>query len=118
MTLKHNTLAFGVLAAAFAASALYHLYRSTLKVPEHAAFLGLSALVLTDKRWAWGIFCALVVALLWLGVLWYYPVVVPARIEAGAPGRPQHEQGVIYGIILRLAPVFPRDLVYVLDVPT
>ena len=98
MILKQNTLTLGVLAAAFAISALYQLYRATLmELPEYdaftastavayAAFVGVSALVLTDRRWAWGIVSALVFAMLSLSVLWYYPVVVPARIEAGAMG--------------------------------
>jgi hypothetical protein len=67
MTIRHHVLAFGVLAAAFAASALCQLYRSMLmEVPEYdaftvttavayaalaayAAFVGVSALVLTDR---------------------------------------------------------------------
>jgi hypothetical protein len=98
MTIKHHVLAFGVLAAAFAASALFQLYRSMLmEVPEYdaftvttafayATFVGVSALVLTDRLWAWWLVSALVLALLSVGVFWYYPVVVPARIEAGAMG--------------------------------
>ena len=64
MILKQSTVTFGVLAAAFAISALYQLYRAALmEVPEYDAFtpatgaaylgfIGISALVLTDRRWA------------------------------------------------------------------
>jgi len=57
-------VAFGVLLAAFVISALYQLYRVTLmEVPEYdaftvatgvayLAFVGISALVLTGRRWA------------------------------------------------------------------
>ena len=81
-------MTFSVLAAAFAISALYQLYRAALmEVPEYdaftpatgvayLAFIGISALVLTDRRWAWWVVSALVLA---LGVLWYYPVVAAAR---------------------------------------
>lgn len=91
MILKQSTVTFGVLAAAFAISALYQLYRAALmEVPEYDAFtpatgaaylgfIGISALVLTDRRWAWWVVSALVLALLALGVLWYYPVVATAR---------------------------------------
>jgi uncharacterized membrane protein YgdD (TMEM256/DUF423 family) len=91
LILKQSTVTFGVLAAAFAISALYQLYRVALmEVPEYdvftpatgAAFLGsigISALVLTDRRWAWWVVSALVLDLLALGVLWYYPVVATAR---------------------------------------
>jgi hypothetical protein len=86
LILKQSTVTFGVLAAAFAISALYQLYWAALmEVPEYDAFtpatgaaflgfIGISALVLTDRRWAWWVVPALV-----LGVLWYYPVVATAR---------------------------------------
>jgi hypothetical protein len=110
MILKHSTVTFGVLVAAFAISALYQLYRATLmQVPEYdafttatgaayLAFVGISTLVLTSRRWA---VSALVLALLSLGVLWYYPVVVPAKIEAGAMGFVGWLEGSLYmGLLL------------------
>ena len=95
MILKQNTLTFGILAAAFVCSALYQLFRSMLmEVPKHdaftvttgiayAVFVVISALVLTDRRWAWWVVLVFVFALLALGTLWYHPVVTVTRIEAG-----------------------------------
>jgi hypothetical protein len=115
MALKHHIVAFWTLAAAFVISALYQLYRSALmEVPEYdaftlttgivyAAFIGVSALVLTDRRWAWWIVSVLVLLLLSLGVFWYYPVVVPARIEAGAMGLVGWLEGTIYMGLLFVA---------------
>ena len=115
MTIRHHVPAFGVLAAAFAASALYQLYRSMLmEVPEYdaftvttavayAAFVGVSALVLTDRLSAWWSFSALVLVLLSLGVLWYYPVVAPARIEAGAMGLIEWFEASVYMGLLFVA---------------
>ena len=82
-------MTFGVLAAAFAVSALYQLYRAMLmEIPEDAftlttgviyvALVGVSALVLTDRRWAWWIVWTFVLFLLSVGVF-YYPVVATAR---------------------------------------
>src|SRR5215203_7058200 len=108
MAVKHHIVAFWTLTAAFVISAFYQLYRSALmEVPEYdaftpttgivyAAFIGVSALVLTDRRWAWWIVSVLVVLLLLLGVFWYYPVVVPARIEAGAMGQVGWLEGSVY----------------------
>jgi hypothetical protein len=115
MALKHHIVAFWTLAAAFVISAVYQLYRSALmEVPEYdaftlttgnvyAAFIGVSALVLTDRRWAWWIVSVLVLLLLSLGVFWYYPVVVPARIEAGAMGPVGWLEGTIYMGLLFVA---------------
>ena len=115
MALKHHVVAFWTLAAAFVISALYQLYKSALmEVPEYdaftlttgivyAAFIGVSALVLTDRRWAWWIVSVLVLLLLLLGVFWYYPVVVPARIEAGAMGLVGWLEGTIYMGLLFVA---------------
>ena len=95
MILKHNTLTFGILAAAFVVSALYQLFRSmVMEVPKYdaftlttgmtyAVFVGISALVLTDRRWAWRVVLVFVFALLAAGTLWYHPVVTVTRIEAG-----------------------------------
>ncbi|MBA2345674.1 MAG: hypothetical protein H0V83_11400 [Rubrobacter sp.] len=97
MKLKQNTLTFGILAAAFVFSAAYQLYRATLmQVPDdaftvgtgfaYAIFVGISALVLTDRRWAWWMISAFVLVLVAVGAFWYFPVVAVARIEAGAMG--------------------------------
>ncbi len=80
MTLKHGPVAFGVLTAALAISALYELYRATVvrEVPEfdvfnplaglfYVACVGVSALILTDERWAWWVVSILVLALFSLG---------------------------------------------------
>jgi hypothetical protein len=115
MALKNHVVAFWTLAAAFVISALYQLYRSALmEVPEYdaftlttgivyAAFIGVSALVLTGRRWAWWIVSVLVLLLVLLGVFWYYPVVVPARIEAGAMGLVGWLEGTIYMGLLFVA---------------
>ena len=98
MSLKHHIVAFWTLAAAFVISAVYQLYRSAfMEVAQYDAFtlttgivyaslIGVSALVLTSRRWAWWVVSGLVLLLVLVGVFWYYPVVVPARIEAGAMG--------------------------------
>jgi hypothetical protein len=98
MSLKHHIVAFWTLAAAFMISAVYQLYRSAfMEIPQYDAFtlttavvyaslIGVSALVLTNRRWAWWVVSVLVLLLVLVGVFWYYPVVVPARIEAGAMG--------------------------------
>ena len=89
-TLRQSTATFGILASAFAISALYQAYRGTImEIPDdaftpttvliYAAFVGVSALVLTDKRWAWGLVSALVLFFLGLGPFYYYPVVATAR---------------------------------------
>jgi hypothetical protein len=98
MSLKHHIVAFWTLAAAFVISAVYQLYRSAfMEIPQYDAFtlttavvyaslIGVSALVLTNRRWAWWVVSVLVLLLVLVGVFWYSPVVVPARIEAGAMG--------------------------------
>ena len=52
----------------------------------YLALVGISALVLTDKRWAWWVVLILVLFLLSVGNLWYFPVVALTRMEAGAMG--------------------------------
>jgi len=108
MSLKHHVVAFWTLATAFVISALYQLYRSVLmEVPQYDAFtlttgivyaslIGVSALVLTNRSWAWWVVSGLVVLLVLVGVFWYYPVVVPARIEAGAMGLVGWLEGSVY----------------------
>jgi hypothetical protein len=108
MSLKNHVVAFWTLAAAFVISALYQLYRSAvMEIPVYDAFtlttavvyaslIGVSALVLTNRRWAWWVVSALVLLLLLVGVFWYYPVVVPARIEAGAMGLVGWLEGSVY----------------------
>jgi hypothetical protein len=108
MTLEQRTVTFGVLAAAFVFSALYQIYRAVLmEVPEYdafglstgaayLAFVAISALVLTNRRWAWLVVLALVLALLAVGVFWYYPVVAMARMQAGAMGPAGWLEGTVY----------------------
>lgn len=115
MTLKQSTITFGVLATAFIFSALYQAYRAALmEVSEYdaftpamgvayLAFTGISALVLTGRRWAWWVVSVLVLALLALGVFWYYPVVTTARIEAGAMGVVGWLEGSVYMGLLFVA---------------
>jgi hypothetical protein len=115
MALKQSTATFYVLAAAFLISALYQLYRAMLmEVPEYdtftlvtgaayLTFIGISALVLTDRRWAWWVVSVLVLALLSLGVFWYYPVVAGARMEAGAMGPIGWLEGSVYMGLLFVA---------------
>jgi uncharacterized membrane protein required for colicin V production len=79
MILKQNTLTLGVLVAAFAVSALYQAYRAMLnEVPEYdvftpmtgvvyLAFVGITALVMTDRCWAWWVVPVFVITLLALG---------------------------------------------------
>jgi hypothetical protein len=96
-TLKQSTATFGVLVAAFAVSALYQIYRAMLmEIPEDAftvttgviyvALVGVSALVLTDRRWAWWIVSTFALFLLSVGVFYYYPVVATARIMGPIAG--------------------------------
>src|SRR5918994_4470833 len=108
MVLRHHTVVFWTLAAALVISAVYQLYRSAFnEIPRYDAFtpttgvvyaflIGVSALVLTDKRWAWWVVSVLVLLLILVGVFWYYPVVVPARIEAGAMGSAGWLEGGVY----------------------
>jgi hypothetical protein len=115
MSLKHHIVTFWTLAAAFVISAVYQLYRSALmEVPQYdaftlvtgivyASFIGVSALVLTDRRWAWWVVSVLVLLLLLVGVFWYYPVVVPARIEAEAMGLVGWLEGSVYMGLLFVA---------------
>src|SRR3712207_5896633 len=113
MVLRHHIVAFWTLAAAFVISAVYQLYRSAfMEIPEYDAFtlttgivyaslIGVSALVLTNRRWAWWVVSVLVLLLVLLSVFWYYPVVVPARIEAEAMGLVGLLEGTVYlGLVL------------------
>ena len=115
MVLRHHIMAFWTLAAAFVILAVYQLYRSAfMEVPRYdaftlttgiiyASFIGVSALVLTARRWAWWVVSVLVLLLLLVGVFWYYPVVVPARIEAGAMGPIGWLEGSVYMGLLFVA---------------
>ena len=108
MVLRHHIVVFWTLAAALVISAVYQLYRSAFnEIPRYDAFtlttsvvyaslIGVSALVLTDRSWAWWVVSVLVVLLVLVGVIWYYPVVVPARIEAGAMGLVGWLEGSVY----------------------
>jgi hypothetical protein len=96
--LKQNTLTFGVLTAAFAVSALDQAYRAMLdEVPEYDAFtpmtgvayltfVGISALVVTDRCWAWWVVSVFVITLLALGTFWYHPPFTMSRMESGVMG--------------------------------
>ena len=98
MILKQNTLTFSVLVAAFAVSALYQAYRAMLnEVPEYdaftpmtgvvyLAFVGISALVMTDRCWAWWVVSVFVITLLALGTFWYHPTFTMGRMESGVMG--------------------------------
>ena len=98
MILKQNTLTFSVLVAAFAVSALYQAYRAMLnEVPEYdaftpmtgvvyLAFVGISALVMTDRCWAWWVVSVFVIALLALSIFWYHPTFTMGRMESGVMG--------------------------------
>jgi hypothetical protein len=98
MILKQNTLTFGVQTAAFDVSALYQAYRAMLnEVPEYdafapmtgvvyLAFIGISALVMTDRCWAWWVVSVFVTTLLALGTLWYHPTFTMGRMESGVVG--------------------------------
>jgi hypothetical protein len=115
MTIRQDRLAFVVLVCAFAVSALYQAYRALLmEVPEYDAFgvvtalgyvisVGISAFVLTGRRWAWWTVSALVLVLLAIGVFWYYPVVAVSRIESGAMGPAGWLEGSIYMGLLFVA---------------
>ena len=115
MILRQSRVAFCVLAAAFFFSALYQAYRAMLmEVPEYdgfplsiaviyLAFVGVSALVLTDRRRAWMAILAFVLLLLAVGVFWYYPVVAAARMEAGAMGVIGWLEGTVYTGLLMIA---------------
>ena len=108
MVIRHHIVAFRTLAAALVISAVYQLYRSAfMEVPRYDSFtlttavvyaslIGVSSLVLSDRSWAWGVVTVLVVLLVLISVLWYYPVVVPARIEAGAMGLVGWLEGTVY----------------------
>jgi hypothetical protein len=75
MVLRHHIVAFWTLAAALVISAVYQLYRSAfMEIPRYdaftpttgvvyASFIGVSALVLTARRWAWLVVSVLVVLL-------------------------------------------------------
>jgi hypothetical protein len=115
MVLRHHIVAFRTLAAALVISALYQLYRSVfMEIPEYDSFslttgvvyaslIGVSALVLTDRSWAWWVVSVLVLLLVLISVFWYYPVVVPARIEAGAMGLIGWLEGSVYMGLLFIA---------------
>lgn len=88
--LSRSTATFGVLASAFAISALYQAYRATImEIPEDAftvtsgvvytALIGISALLLTCRRWAWWLVSTVVFFFLLLGPFYYFPEVATVR---------------------------------------
>jgi len=115
MILKQNTLTFGVLTAAFAVSALYQAYRAMLaEVPEYdvftpmtgviyLAFVGISALVMTDRYWAWWVVSVFVIALLALGTFWYHPTFTMGRMESGVMGAIGWLESTVYVGLLFVA---------------
>jgi len=115
MILKQNTLTFGVLVAAFAVSALYQAYRAMLnEVPEYdaftpmtgvvyLAFAGISALVMTDRCWAWWVVPVFVITLLALGTFWYHPTFTMGRMESGVMGLVGWLESTVYVGLLFVA---------------
>ncbi len=115
MILKQNTLTFGVLVAAFAVSALYQAYRAILnEVPEYDAFtpmtgvvylvfVGISALVMTDRCWAWWVVSVFVITLLALGTFWYHPTFTMGRMESGVMGLVGWLESTVYVGLLFVA---------------
>jgi hypothetical protein len=115
MAIRQDRLTFVALVVAFGFSALYQLYRSMLlEVPRYDAFtltmgsaylvlVGISALILTNRRWAWWTVSGLVILLLAVGVFWYYPVVATARMEAGSMGLLGWLEGTVYTGLLFVA---------------
>ena len=115
MILKQNTLTLGVLTAAFAVSALYQAYRAMLaEVPEYdvftpmtgviyLAFVGISALVMTDRYWAWWVVSVFVIALLALGTFWYHPTFTMGRMESGVMGAIGWLESTVYVGLLFVA---------------
>jgi hypothetical protein len=115
MAIRQDRVTFLVLVAAFGISALYQLYRAMLlEVPRFDAFtlmmgaaytvlLGISALVLTNRRWAWWTVSGLVLFLLAVSVFWYYPLVAAARMDAGSMGLVGWLEGIVYTGLLFVA---------------
>ena len=115
MILKQNTLTFGVLTAAFAVSAVYQAYRAMLdEVPKYdvftpmtgviyLAFVGISALVMTDRYWAWWVVSVFVIALLALGTFWYHPTFTMGRMESGVMGAIGWLESTVYVGLLFVA---------------
>jgi hypothetical protein len=115
MAIRQDRLTLVVLVAAFGLSALYQLYRAMLlEVPRYDTFtavmgaayvvlVGISALVLTNRRWAWLVVSGLVIFLLAVSVFWYYPVVAEARMEAGSMGLIGWLEGTLYTGLLLVA---------------
>jgi hypothetical protein len=115
MILKQNTLTLGVLVAAFAVSALYQAYRAMLnEVPEYdvftpmtgvvyLAFVGITALVMTDRCWAWWVVPVFVTTLLALGTFWYHPTLTMGRVESGVMGLVGWLESTVYVGLLFVA---------------
>ena len=115
MILKQNTLTFGVLTAAFAVSALYQAYRAMLnEIPEYdaftpmtgvvyLAFVGISAVVMTDRCWAWWVVSVFVIPLLALGTFWYHPTFTMGRMESGVMGLVGWLESTVYVGLLFVA---------------
>ena len=93
----YRTQVAGVLAAAFAVSLAnsvivtftgshegYSLGDPALWV-FYAVGFGLAALALSDRRWAWWVTAAMVLALIAVGIF-YYPTVFPPSARPRSPG--------------------------------
>lgn len=115
MILKQNTLTFSVLVTAFAVSALYQVYRAMLnEIPKYdaftpmtgagyLAFVGISALVLPDTRWAWWVVSVFVIVLLALSIFWYHPTFTMGRMETGGMGLVGWLESTVYVGLLFVA---------------
>ncbi len=91
-TLSYRTQVAGVLAAAFALSLAYSVTVTFTGSHEgyslgdpalwvfYAVGFGLAALALSDRRWAWWVTAAMVLALIAVGIF-YYPTVFPPSAQ-------------------------------------
>jgi hypothetical protein len=92
----HRRQTFLILVAAFGVSLVYEIYRDTVMAGTtqydtvgqlvaglvfYAIAFGVSALLLTDKGWAWWVVTVFLAVLLVLAALYYMPTVFPARAQ-------------------------------------
>ena len=104
--------------AALAVSPIYQAYRAMLDEISYdaytpmigvvyLAFVGISALVLTERRWAWWTILIFVITLLALGTFWYQPTVTTGRVEAGVMGPIGWLESTVYLGLLFVARLVP-----------
>ena len=104
--------------AALAVSPIYQAYRAMLDEISYdaytpmigvlyLAFVGISALVLTERRWAWWTILIFVITLLALGTFWYQPTVTTGRVEAGVMGPIGWVESTVYLGLLFVARLVP-----------